>query len=239
LDWTSIPHPSLYLNPLSSNTVAAAKETLLRYQPSLGTTCLQDKISLLNKISETNPSNVVSGDLKVKFYSSGDCSGFNWYRTFEGFDYPLHLSANFIDGQLSCFSDFSSYYHVGCSDVKISREEAVTVAKVLAGNLSLGGVFANLCEEPLEVTAEVGTREAFTQYPLWHVLFALDEPLGSYTCAQVGIWADNGGILYCQLVGNTLGDVTGQSQKVVMQAQADNQSAQSVTLNNGSIQLEK
>jgi hypothetical protein len=98
---------------------------------------------------------------------------------------------------------------MGSSDIKVTQDEAVTIARTQAKTLNLSvpmtdgsyqEIPVTLQDEPLSVTQMVVPREPFTLHPLWYVLFSFDKPVSGTTGAQVGIWADNGQIAYCQLV---------------------------------------
>ena len=126
----------------------------------------------------------------------------DWVRTINGLEFPIGLSIRVDNGFVDIFTDRSSFYRIGSSDVNISREEAVRIALEEAKTFTavtffLGdhsGVFPfQVKEEPWRVRLQVGFNN-FTMYPCWEVRFAGDPEVYSVTGVAVYMRADTGEI---------------------------------------------
>lgn len=93
-------------------------------------------------------------------------------------------------------------YKIGSLEVKVSKDEAINIARKLAGNFSWKvGVEPNVTvvkefkvlDKPVQASLSLQEREPLTLYPHWHITLYLDKTYpGFVTGIMVGIWADTG-----------------------------------------------
>src|SRR3972149_1249403 len=196
----------LYAEPLAANTLDVTKDTLQRYQTYTSVPIVQEARNILDTITEIKTSNTTIGNLKMRITGNS----IDWVRTINGLEFPTGLSIRLSNGIVDTFTDESSFYHIGSSDVNISREEAVRIAweeakTFTAIEIWLGNGYETfpfrVKEEPLIVRLQVGTAN-FTSYPYWYVWFVADPEVYSTTGVEVYMRADTGEISYSQTTGN-------------------------------------
>jgi len=188
----------IYASSLAPNALDLAKDTLQRYQTYSNLPIIQEASSLLDDVAEIKDIEMTRGNLKMRITGNY----IDWVRTINGLEFPIGLSIKVDNGIVDTFTDESSFFRIGSSDVNISREEAASIALEEAKTFTsveiwLGDhdeVFPfSVKEDPMVVTLEVGTNN-FTMYPSWHVWFAAEDEVYSVTGVAVYMRADTGEI---------------------------------------------
>ena len=114
----------------------------------------------------------------------------------------------FANGCFEGFSDNWNQYQVGSTDVKISKEEAIQIAKAAAYNSTF--VVDNkvvtpnytILGNPVLTTLTLQPKADNKLYPLWEIKLALDRViLGSTGGFQVMLWGDTGEVTFVTSTG--------------------------------------
>ncbi len=98
---------------------------------------------------------------------------------------------------------------VGSTEVKISEEQAVNIAKEYLKTFSWKANDGSeelvevkdfkVLASPVKAKLSMQPRESFELYPYWYVELVLDKVYqGSVNSIHVGLWADTGTVAYCQ-----------------------------------------
>jgi len=132
---------------------------------------------------------------------------FEWTYTVNGLDVPQNVvRVTFEGGVFKSFRDDWSLYRIGSSNVNVSREEAINLARNAAEDYTLQiylddgltDVEFNLVEEPVTAELFMYPKETLTVYPFWRIELYFDKYYYSAYGIQVGIWADTGEIESCE-----------------------------------------
>ena len=140
--------------------------------------------------------------MKLKISTSQDETEFFWLYTEEGVDFsPKSLSFIFEKGLLKQITDGWFLFESGSTEVNISREEAITIARTAAQNFSYnfeGETIGNftILEVPVDAEFHPHPREDFLNLiPYWYVTLYLDKVYpGEVSKINVGLWGDTGEI---------------------------------------------
>jgi hypothetical protein len=123
----------------------------------------------------------------------------------------------FQNGAFKMFTDSWNRYSIGTANVRISKEQAITVAKDRAQNYSYkvgNTTISNMTvlDKPEFMRAELTMQPRENAlYPHWEVLLPLDQLYpGMTTSIRVTLWADTGEISSIKATG-TLGFPQGEN----------------------------
>ncbi|MBN1357135.1 hypothetical protein JW988_00030 [Candidatus Bathyarchaeota archaeon] len=197
----SLPLSPIYVEPLPDNTLDVVKDALQRYQAYSEDSVVEEARNVLNTVTELKTMNKTVGDLKIRITVRDGSINIDWVRTKNGLDFATGLSINLANGVIDGFTDESRFFKIGSTDVNISREEAISIAREEAKtytSVTLWGIGTfrfRVKEEPSTVRLQVGTAN-FTSYPYWDVWFAADPEVYSVTGVKVIMRADTGEITY-------------------------------------------
>jgi hypothetical protein len=201
----------IYLHPNPATINAATENAVERYNSYSSLQQFQDMRNLIRNIPDSKPENISEGSLKlvVRTPDNYNTTQIDWVKNINGADYPTGLSVHLNKNNVVQFSDLTSFYSIGNTDIEISREQAIIIAQKEAfGNNILNvtneeginqQVTLELPFEPQNVRLSAICREPLTYSPLWQIQFYAKNPIGGTTCYQVGIWADTGLIEYSHL----------------------------------------
>ncbi|XES77383.1 MAG: hypothetical protein ACBZ72_00540 [Candidatus Bathyarchaeia archaeon] len=207
--WVDEGEPILTDEPPQS-VVSLAGNTLQRSQNFLTSSLTQRMHALLDEASDSSSVEIVSEDMKLVTSVDGNQTRFDWIESVNGIDFSRKfISFTFTDGLLDGFGNSWGLYSVGCSDVNVSREDAVEIARKQAGEYVLrifqGGEYVamnfSLREELVGVEFFDFVREPLVLYPFWKVQLYFDRLYGTADGIEVGIWADTGEVSFCQATG--------------------------------------
>ncbi|HDQ06828.1 MAG TPA: hypothetical protein ENN36_08950 [Candidatus Bathyarchaeota archaeon] len=144
---------------------------------------------------------------------------FEWTYTVNGLDVTQNVvSVTFEEGVFKSLVNDWDLYNIGSSEVNVSREEAINLARNAAEDYTLriyleGGltdVEFNLADEPARAELFMYPRETLTVYPFWRIDLYFDKFYYSAYGIQVGIWADTGEIESCESLSGLGGPISEQ-----------------------------
>jgi hypothetical protein len=208
----------LYVQP-STNFLDAAKGLLERYQTYSGASHLQEMRNMLDTLTEMKTMTTTVGNIKLEVSTGGDSAYFSWMYTFDGIDATRKGTYIYFEhGSFKYFSDGWGIYSIGSTDINVSEEEAIRIAREHAENYTLKIWTGNwtvmnftIVDEPLKAEFSMERREPLTLYPFWHIQLYFDKAYGTSNGIEVGIWADTGEVLFCQATGIAGGPPTEDS----------------------------
>jgi hypothetical protein len=195
----------------------AAKGFLERYRTYSKASYIQEMHSMLDMVDETEDATVTSGNIKLTVLNQEAQNGpnaeavdrtlFEWTYTVNGVDAPQNIvRVTFEEGVFKSLVNDWNLYSIGSSEVNVSREEAINLARNAAENYTLRiyledgltDVEFNLADEPVSAKLFMYPRETLTVYPFWRIELYFDKFYYSAYGIQVGIWADTGEIESCE-----------------------------------------
>jgi hypothetical protein len=216
----------LFAEPQPTSLLDAAKGFLERYQTYSKASYAQEMGNMLDKIDETKDATITSGNMKLTRLTQEAQNGpnaeafeytvFEWTYTINGVDVPQNVvRVTFEEGVFKSFGNNWNLYNIGSSEVNVSREEAITLARNAAEDYTLQiylsdgltDVEFNLADEPARADLFMYPRETLTVYPFWRIDLYFDKFYPSAYGVQVGIWADTGEIESCESLSGLGGPI--------------------------------
>ena len=207
----SIP---IFAQTQPSDVLQNAKFTLARYKVYSGDDYLSQMISLLDTVTRIeNNQEMVDGNMKLQIFSSAGTVLFAWMYTDNGIDYQTKgLQMIFQNNILTTLTDGYFLYTVGNTNLSVSREQAIEIAKnhvkTLTYNIEGQQVSGfTVADEPLSVQLVPHTRgNSVALVPYWYVELALNQIYaGGRNVVTVGIYADTSQIADVQLLSTSTG----------------------------------
>ncbi len=200
----------VYTQPQPANVLDSAKNIVERYIAYAGASYLEDMSDMLASVNETQNTEIVSGNTKLEILTSGDTTRIQWMYTENGVDFQAKgLSLLFENRVLMDLMDGWLLFTVGSTEVNVSSEQAVTIAKNnvkdftwTVGDAEVTGfvvldkpVSVQLVPHPMEKT--------LTLKPYWFVILELDKVYpGGVNRIGIGLWADTGEVNYIRTYSN-------------------------------------
>lgn len=213
-DLHMIESTPIFAQTQPSDVLQNAKFTLARYKVYSGDDYLSQMISLLDTVTRIeNNQEVVDGNMKLQIFSSAGTVLFAWMYTDNGIDYQTKgLQMVFQNNILTTLTDGYFLYTVGNTNLSVSREQAIEIAKnhvkTLTYNIEGQQVSGfTVVEEPLSVQLVPHTRgNSVALVPYWYVELALNQIYaGGRNVVTVGIYADTSQIADVQLLSTSTG----------------------------------
>jgi hypothetical protein len=160
-----------------------------------------DQIDTLMASTNSNSSGQTFGDAKLQFSAYDDYADVLLMYSYNGTDFQaksLHLS--YQNKILTEFSDDWFLFKVGSTQINISKDQAVLIAKNAAKSYSWtanGMKVTNfqILDNPVSVQfyPKPSDTDVLTLYPYWYVTLYLDKTYpNGVTQIAVGVWADSG-----------------------------------------------
>lgn len=191
----------IYSNPQSPFVLDAAKNIVDRlYSYQANGSYLANMSSLITLASQNTDKNleIKQGNIKLNTTVSGEDADVVMEYTNNGVDFSRKcLEITIENGVLMKLTDSWGLYSIGNTEVNISSDRAVTIAKSSLTDFTFtsNGVPVTTFQfntEPASVTFYPQTKSDTTLYPQWTVVFYLDRIYaGAYQIA-VTVWADTG-----------------------------------------------
>jgi DNA-binding transcriptional ArsR family regulator len=191
----------LYSEPQPTNVLDMADGLLQRYQHYTEAPYLTQMRAILETITEVEDLQTIQGNMKLAISTEGNDVKIQWIYTISGIDYQTKaLSLTFDNGVLTELLDGWFLFSVGSTEVNISMDEAVEIAKSNAEDFAWkteNGLLVTdftILEDPISVSLlPHGREEPLALVPYWYVVLQLDNlyPRGINGIA-VGLWADTG-----------------------------------------------
>ena len=197
---------TLYFQTPPGNILDAAKGLMQRYQAYSGATYLQKMRDMLDAVTELKPITTTLDDVKFRIRNYGPYTCFEWICTVNGIDVERkEVMFTFHNGSFEYFADTWDLYKVGTADLKVSRDEAIRIAREYAYShpYTFGGVPVNftILDEPVSAELSMEPREGYTLYPWWNIRLYLDKVYpGNVGSIQVTLWADTGEVTHCEAI---------------------------------------
>ncbi len=210
LDMDLVESSPIYHTPQPNNIIDIAKGILARYQNFSGDAYLQEMSDLLATVNKAESTEVTQGNMKLKITLTSGISGeFYWVYMENGVDFtPKSLKIIIENRFLKEMTDGYFIFTVGSTNVDISQEEAVQIAKSQAKTMSVldGGkqIPGSSIQELVRVEFAPHPRAGSTGLiPYWYVMLAnskgaLANPNEQVTLITIGIYADTGQIANVQ-----------------------------------------
>jgi hypothetical protein len=175
-----------------------ASDLLGRYKSFIDESYLDEMNMLLSSVNETGGDQTL-GDTKLTISSYGNNAEFTLQYTENGSDFSaknVHIVCQ--NGVVTEFGDDWFLYNIGSTQISVSREQAIQIAKNAVRNYSWnanGTQVSNfvVLEEAVSAFYPHPRAETLTLYPYWYVTLYLDKTYpGNVNLITVGIWADTG-----------------------------------------------
>jgi len=195
------PYAPIYIQPQPTDILGAARGLIERYKTISNYPYLEEMSKLLALTTKINSEQTLR-NIKLKVTLYGDNAEVILMYTANGFDYPAKsLRLLFYKHVLQELSDDWFLYTVSDTQVNISREQAIQIARDATKNFSwnAGGTQVtnfNVLAEPVSAVFFPHARaELLTLFPYWYITLYLDKEYpGGVNSIAVGVWADTGEI---------------------------------------------
>jgi hypothetical protein len=206
-----------FVQPRPMDVLQNAKFTLARYRDYTGDDYLTKMISQLETISKIeNNQEVIEGNLKLQIFTDAGTVLFAWMFTEKGIDYQTKgLQMVFQNNILTTMTDGYFLYSVGNTNLAVSKEQAIEIAKnhvkTLTYNLEGQQVSGfTVADEPLSVQLVPHTRgSSVALVPYWYVELKLNQIYaGGRNVVTVGIYADTSQVADVQMLSTSSGTET-------------------------------
>jgi hypothetical protein len=201
----------LYTQPPSTNSLERTDAFLGRYENYLGTSDCQELRNILSTITEEKNLTTTVDNVRFKLTKEPSKTKLRWDITYNGADYTK-LSFTLRSNGEFAFSDTRNLYEIGGTDLNVSREDAISIARERAaylpwrvgmGDETVEVTDYTIVDEPLGAALSTRCREPLVLYPYWSVTLYLDKVYpGNVIGFTFQIWADTGEIINGRL--NTL-----------------------------------
>ena len=187
----------------ATDRLDAAKGFMDRYQDFTGSSYLEPLTQMLHNVTELKTITVTVNDLMFKVEPSPvgeDFVTFQWMYTPNGIhNRYTRITLMLNNGVLEQFSDNWNNCVIGSSEVNVSEEQAISLAKehiaaysYMFGNKSIGNLTVKTDLSPL-ATLSMQVRKDNLLYPCWELLVPLAKVYpGFATAMRVYLWADTG-----------------------------------------------
>ncbi len=203
--------PLVYTQPQPTEVIQACQGLLDRYKIAFNDSYM-DQVSSLMASAEANGSGQTFGDVKLQFSSYDDYADVLLMYSNNGADFQaksLHLS--YQNKVLTEFSDDWLLFKVGSTQIDVSKDQAVLIAKNAAKTYSwtVDGTKVTsfqILDNPVSAQfyPKPGDSDIFTLYPYWYVTLYLDKTYpGGVSQIAVGVWADSGQVASIQALSTS------------------------------------
>lgn len=190
----------LYSQPQPTNVLDMAASLLERYQNYADSPYLTQMRGLLETVTVVEDLQTTQGNMKLAISTEGNDVVIQWMYTISGIDFQSKaLNFRFDNGVLEELLDGWFLFSVGSTEVNVSSDEAVEIAKNSAKDFSwiFEGIEVTdfiIREEPLSISLlPHGREDPLALVPYWYIILQLDKfYLGDINRIAVGLWADTG-----------------------------------------------
>ncbi len=200
----------VYTQSQPANVLDSAKNIVERYIAYADASYLEDMSDMLASVNGTQNTEIVSGNTKLEILTSGDTTQIQWMYTENGVDFQAKgLSLLFENRMLTDLMDGWRLFTVGSTEVNVSSEQAVTIAKNnvkdftwTVGDTKVTGFV--VLDKPVSVQlVPHPTENTLALKPYWFVILGLDKVYpGGVNRIGVGLWADTGEVNYIRTYSN-------------------------------------
>jgi DNA-binding transcriptional ArsR family regulator len=205
------PYEPIYTQPQPTGILEATRNLIERYKSSTNEPYLEEMSQLLASASKTNNEQTL-GNTKLSVTINGDNAVVLLLYTANGADFAAKsLRLVFQKQVLQELSDDWFFYDIGSTQVNVSREQAIQIARNAAKDFkwSADGEQVsnfNVLNEPASAVFFPHSRtEPLILVPYWYVTLYLDrEYPGGVNSIAVGVWADTGEVANIQALSSQI-----------------------------------
>jgi DNA-binding transcriptional ArsR family regulator len=205
------PFDPIFTEPQPTGILEAARGIIDRYKASINDPYLEEMSTLLASTNDTNNEHTL-GNTKFKVTTNGDSAEVVLLYTENGVDFTSkRIRLVFQNNILQYFSDDWFFFEVGSTQVNISQEQAVQIARTAADNFEWnadGETVSNfnVLSEPVSALFFPHARtEPRVLFPYWYITLYLDrEYPGGVNSIAVGVWADTGDVANIQALSGQI-----------------------------------
>jgi hypothetical protein len=172
----------IYAQPQPYSILDSVKNLLQRFRSYEDASYLEEVSNMLASVNETEKIEITEGNTKLDVSISGDNAEVQWLYTENGVDFSIKsLSLVFEDGVLKELTDGWFLFEIGSTEVNISSEEAIEIARNAVEDFTWeadGAVVSdfNVLEEPVSVVFHPTHRKEYlVLIPHWTAIFYLDK----------------------------------------------------------------
>ncbi len=196
-----------YSEPQPVNILDITSGIMSRYRNYTGASYLTEMESMFDNVNEITDFEKTVGNMKLEATIESNIKEIRWIYTTDGIDYPTKgVELTFEGDFLTEITDGWLLYQIGSTELNISEDEAVTIAKEYSKTISY--TFNNtvvtgltILEDPIEVRLWPHPREGLELIPYWYVVVQLDRIYpGNIDRIGIGIWGDTGVISSYQTI---------------------------------------
>ncbi|XHH07507.1 MAG: hypothetical protein ACFCUE_07920 [Candidatus Bathyarchaeia archaeon] len=193
-----------------TETLETAQTIMNKYQKWTGDASLETLKNMLPNVDESKNSVTTLGNVALEVLWHDSYASFYWRYTFSG-TYYAQVGFGIREDKFA-FGDDRGLYKAGSTEIAVSKQEAISIAskyaedytwKVNTGNDTTVEVTDfKILEDQTTVEMLTWPREPLTIYPYWSVKLSLNQTYpGFVNGIHVGVWAENGEILFCYPIG--------------------------------------
>jgi hypothetical protein len=199
------PYAPIYVRSKLTDILETTRGLIERYKSSTSEPYLEEISRLLASANETNNEQTL-GNTKLRMTIDGDNAEVLLLYTANGVDFSAKsLRLVFQNHVLQELSDDWFLYKVGSTQVNVSKEQAIQIARNAAKDFewNASGVQVSnfdVLNEPVSALFFPHPRtEPLTLVPYWYITLYLDrEYPGEVSSITVGVWADTGEVANIQ-----------------------------------------
>ena len=190
-----------YSQPQPDNLVDITSQILNRYKTYTGAPYLNEMESTLDNVNNIAGLEKVVGNMKLEATIEGNSKIIKWVYTVNGIDFPTKgVEFKFEGDFLKEITDGWLLYQIGSTELNVSEEEAIAIAREYAKTISWTSGTQEvknltILEDSVEALFWPHPRKALELIPYWYVVVHLDRIYPeNIDRIGIGIWGDTGEI---------------------------------------------
>ena len=222
----------IFRSEMPENLLERAKTILERYEKYCGEEHIKSMREMLFSVKKLQNHTSIRGNMKFSIsieplkYAPSNITRIEWVYVENGIEFrQKNVEIKFSNRKIH-LTDQWKIYRVGSAKLKVSKEDAVRIAKEACKNFTYTVAMGNgskmvvgnftILDEPLSVSLATDYRgnDYYTLYPFWQVFLCLDKVYpGGITGLRVNIWADTGEVIGICPTGSLAPPPTQNSQE--------------------------
>ena len=169
-----------YSQPQPDNLVDITSQILNRYKTYTGAPYLNEMESTLDNVNNIAGLEKVVGNMKLEATIEGNSKIIKWVYTVNGIDFPTKgVEFKFEGDFLKEITDGWLLYQIGSTELNVSEEEAIAIAREYAKTISWTSGTQEvknltILEDSVEALFWPHPRKALESIPYWYVVVHLD-----------------------------------------------------------------
>ena len=206
------PYDPVFTQPQPTDILEATRGIIDRYKSKTNDPYLEEMSTLLASVNNTSTEQT-SGDTKLRVTINGDNAEVLLMYTSDGVEFAAkRIRLVFQNNILQELSDDWFFYEVGNTQVNVSKDQAIQIARNAAENFEWnadGETVSNfnVLSDPVSALFFPHARtEPLVLFPYWYITLYLDrEYPGGVNSITVGVWADTGEVANIQALSSQVG----------------------------------